>query len=533
MNSKDEFYKKFPNFDWKYYIFIHRDLVEANINTELAALRHYINHGQFEERKICAPQSQQNTISSSILQNKNNNTNNKIKEENLITEPIIKYKNNKNPIVAYWSSVTNQVTHRLHGHQEVEIVDSSSGNVGKRVNCLQGHSLPGVLLKSISVEKSKKYRIAIIGQNVGPQNAFIMVLCKNTNRQISPNYRFLPSMYSRTTMDFFTTSTTTVIDVGVCFAAPGFHKSFSLSSVVVYSPSTPLLKEDIDMLQVQDLKQDSNQEPQKNQINEPDIKSINIKNEEYDELYSSNSSLLFEWSAMSNVPPIQRNQNIIIQKFPGLMQIINQQTQGTPGVIHTISVTPNTNYYLSINGYSSKHNNKIIVSTKNGKSLLKNQFLNMYLPQTRSDTIVYFNSHSNTTILIGVCFKMNTSIGQEFSISSMKVKEIDESIIPSQEEINIRFNTVFPGHNTFIDESPGYDSSPSNFPDSVSSSYENTEQSEKKELPVIKSIPQKIKTIEIEIFNLVESINDMNIDLNRTEKKLLKKIQENTKKSSD
>ena len=46
-----KFYDKFPNFDWKFYISIYKDLQNAGINTELKAKYHYVKYGYHENRR--------------------------------------------------------------------------------------------------------------------------------------------------------------------------------------------------------------------------------------------------------------------------------------------------------------------------------------------------------------------------------------------------------------------------------------------------------------------------------------------------
>ena len=46
-----KFNDKFPNFDWKFYISIYKDLQNAGINTELKAKYHYVKYGYHENRR--------------------------------------------------------------------------------------------------------------------------------------------------------------------------------------------------------------------------------------------------------------------------------------------------------------------------------------------------------------------------------------------------------------------------------------------------------------------------------------------------
>ena len=43
------------NFDWKYYISIHKDLFDAGVRTKYDAVFHYLEFGQYENRQICQP----------------------------------------------------------------------------------------------------------------------------------------------------------------------------------------------------------------------------------------------------------------------------------------------------------------------------------------------------------------------------------------------------------------------------------------------------------------------------------------------
>lgn len=51
MISKDLFYTKYPNFDWKFYIESYDDLKKANIDTEQKAIDHYYKYGYNENRR--------------------------------------------------------------------------------------------------------------------------------------------------------------------------------------------------------------------------------------------------------------------------------------------------------------------------------------------------------------------------------------------------------------------------------------------------------------------------------------------------
>ncbi len=49
--NKEQFYFKYPHFDWNFYVNHYEDLAHANINTEDTAIHHYINYGHKELRR--------------------------------------------------------------------------------------------------------------------------------------------------------------------------------------------------------------------------------------------------------------------------------------------------------------------------------------------------------------------------------------------------------------------------------------------------------------------------------------------------
>lgn len=49
--DKQKFYEQFPEFDWNYYINNYLDLQKNNIDNEEKAISHYLENGQFEQRR--------------------------------------------------------------------------------------------------------------------------------------------------------------------------------------------------------------------------------------------------------------------------------------------------------------------------------------------------------------------------------------------------------------------------------------------------------------------------------------------------
>lgn len=67
-----EFYEKFPDFDWVYYVDIYEDLKKAGIDNEQDAISHYLNFGQYEKRKIYRVTTKQNNVINKMNINKMN-----------------------------------------------------------------------------------------------------------------------------------------------------------------------------------------------------------------------------------------------------------------------------------------------------------------------------------------------------------------------------------------------------------------------------------------------------------------------------
>ena len=60
------------NFDWKYYLAIHPDLINAGILNEESAIRHYLYYGKYEKREYF-PKIQRQPLSYYLLDTENDN----------------------------------------------------------------------------------------------------------------------------------------------------------------------------------------------------------------------------------------------------------------------------------------------------------------------------------------------------------------------------------------------------------------------------------------------------------------------------
>ena len=47
----NNFYKKYPKFDWKFYVVLNKDLQDVYIRTEGQAIAHYLEYGIKEHRR--------------------------------------------------------------------------------------------------------------------------------------------------------------------------------------------------------------------------------------------------------------------------------------------------------------------------------------------------------------------------------------------------------------------------------------------------------------------------------------------------
>ena len=69
MISKNLFYSKYVDFDWKFYINYYKDLKNSGLKTEAEAIMHYWVYGRQEARIFCSPK-----ITKKILEEKENDT---------------------------------------------------------------------------------------------------------------------------------------------------------------------------------------------------------------------------------------------------------------------------------------------------------------------------------------------------------------------------------------------------------------------------------------------------------------------------
>lgn len=62
------------------------------------------------------------------------------------------------------------------------------------------------------------------------------------------------------------------------------------------------------------------------------------------------------WCFASGIDSYVANQNVEIKEVPDAIKVTSRQSMSTPGIKRNISVEPNTEYILSVKGYSNRKN---------------------------------------------------------------------------------------------------------------------------------------------------------------------------------
>jgi len=404
-------------------------------------------------------------------------------------------------IIQQWKYSTD--LDKIYKNQNVEFIKVSNG---LNVISKQNKSTPGALLLNVKVKSNTRYKISIVGKSSA--NAFIFVCGSVSRKRLCKQYVYLNKILERKSIEFVTGTLDTTIDCGICFTKPKINDSCLLQKITLY-----LKKIDT----VNEIKEsNSNVIPDNISVTENILINKNIN--------QYNSQHRFYWSSIENNINFRTNYNVLIQNEPTQMCVINQQSNNTPGILQKVMVDPYKNYKLIVNGRCPQKNAKIIISDIRGSLFIEKD---MYLPFENEPVEGIFNSGENTEIYIGVCFEENTPIGEIFYISSIELVLYNKKFaIDFSNKIKLNLSNTSPSNvGNIKDESPDciHDESPDRI---ITNTNTNTKEQNN---PV--NIPKEIKLIENNIFNLISAINDMDIDLERTEKRILENLNKNTKKS--
>lgn len=378
------------------------------------------------------------------------------------------------------------------------------------VSCQQTKSTPGVLLKRIPVSPHKTYEMTVYGCSDSP-NAFLIAYYRRN--RLSKNYTFLPvlknneKVFESRTISFYSGDLTT-IHIGVCFTEPEMGDTMYIKKISLSeknTTSTPTL-------------------PQSdNNIYNTDTSNpfLPEKNTEFNSRIDENQNEMFSWNAN------QYQSLICKQMFTSFImdvaQVDVQTSNGTPAVFLKVYIQSHKFIKVVCDGYTSYDSDfrLCVYCPTTSKDLSPyDVFLKQVKSRHEMDVII---PDMCEYVLVGVTC-VNPVKGKTAFLNSLKVVHINE--IEQVDTVPQKMYTEGSVKRTqttdAILESPDVLESPGTQETST-----NKNQTPLRNIRP-RQIPEEIKNIELQIFNLIESINDMNVNLTKTEKKLIEKIRRNT-----
>ena len=421
-----------------------------------------------------------------------------LKRANYIYEKKEQEKNESNTSlnIIHWKSSMNQPP--LYTNQNVIIQTGPNGHI---ITSQQTHSTPGVLLRNVQVSPNTKYRFKATGY-ANSSNAFFLIY--QNGRRLLSKYVYLPLWKKQTISAEFDSKTNTSINMGICFTGPAIGNTVYLEEMLLdkisQTPELPLIV--------------SNQYAQKT-------------------LQQPQENMFLDWTAeqyqllINNATHTSLSQN--------LAQVNITADNGTPGVFIKVPTPENTPMRFILRGYTNHSSFRLCALSYKTKTELTNT--RRTINSISQEHVLEFSSANNTNIFVGIISEVPMK-GQSLFIKSMTLQQIttmqDKFISPNHNErIEIPYketiSNIHPQQSSSsiqleILESPGECLESPGLHDEHK--FEKHVETCKKLHP--RQIPAEIKNIEVQIFEIIDSINNMNINLSKTEKKLIEKIKLNT-----
>lgn len=406
---------------------------------------------------------------------------------------------NEDVTLIHWTNHLNSPP--LHRNQNVVIHRANDSVI---VVSQQTHSTPGVLLKELNVTPNTEYKFEVEGFATS-QNAFILVY-QNKQRLLS-EYTFLPLNTNGTVKVVFNSNMNTTINAGVCFTSPQIGNTIYLKEMTLTAINR---------------KGDQNYPVSEKLSSSADGNVIQERKESVQQYLT--------WTAWQHKQLI--NHGTHTQLSQNVVQVNVTGTSKTPGTFIEAFLPRNKYFRFNVIGYSN-HNFRLCVFDKTISTELSQHQVD--IKQFQDNHMIEFKTEDDGDYLLGISATENVMKGQSCFIESMTLSEIpsvSESFLYSSKQITTMFapnahelrnqtqerlkneHLESPGYNECL-ESPGLDD--------MSTAKKKPNRSVQP-----RQIPAEIKNIEVQIFDLIDSINEMNIDLSRTEKKLIEKIKSNT-----
>lgn len=406
---------------------------------------------------------------------------------------------NENVTLIHWTKDLNGPP--LHRNQNVVIHRANDSVI---VVSQQTYSTPGVLLKELKVTPNTEYKFEVEGFATS-QNAFILVY-QNKQRLLS-EYTFLPLNTNGTVKVVFNSNMNTTINAGVCFTSPQIGNTIYLKEMTLTEIN----------------RKGAQNDPASEKLSSSADGNVIEERKESVQQYLT-------WTAWQHKQLIKYGTHT--QLSQNVVQVNVTGTSKTPGTFIEAFLPQNKCFRFNVIGYSN-HNFRLCVFHKTISAELSQHQVD--IKQFQDNHTIEFKTEDDGDYLLGISATENVMKGQSCFIESMSLLEIpavSDSFLHSSKQITtmfapnahtLRMQTQKRLKNEHL-ESPGYDeclASPGL--DDILTARKKPNRSVQP-----RQIPAEIKNIEVQIFDLIDSINEMNIDLSRTEKKLIEKIKSNT-----
>lgn len=412
--------------------------------------------------------------------------------------------------IVQWFPSTN--TPPLKANQHVMIHKSDKAYI---VTTHQSTSTPGVLIRNIPVQSNTEYKFAVTGYSNTP-NAFLMAYDGKT--RLSPNYVLLPE--SRGTVEaVFTTTSMRIIHIGICFTRPQIGNTFYVENITLDTMSI----------------QNSSQTPESSLSTDVVTASSEVSSAASSTaLQSVNASpqqiahsKMVSWSYFQYSSLICQATHVELADDVCQCSVVSGN--GTPALFMDIHIPIGKSIRFTMSAYTSYPDFRLcIYSPSQNKELIS---CAVPVGEVLSEQYIEFTNENNSHIWVGLtCTRPRK--GYTAFVQSMDIREVsfvDECFMNgSIDSIEIPYKKSLalsiPSGRSEIMESPGMMESPGICDDEevcTPDTHENR-------CIRPRQIPEEIKNIEVQIFSLIDSINSMNVNLTKTEKKLIEKIKNNT-----
>lgn len=128
------------------------------------------------------------------------------------------------------------------------------------------------------------------------------------------------------------------------------------------------------------------------------------------------------WSFASGVDGYISNQDVEMKTVCDALRVTSRQSSSTPGIKRNISVRPNTDYILSVKGYSNRTNAFIWAMDTHTRQRLIPCY--KYLGCNMNWLSVKFNTGNSTNIDFGVLFT-SPKIGDYMILAEFEIVRCD------------------------------------------------------------------------------------------------------------